>query len=189
VFHGSASGLPGGPNAGHLDADWTAESDQVNARLGTSVATAGDVNGDGFADVIVGAYLYDNGQTDEGRAFVYYGNAGGSLSLTPQQRRAADTAPIAPLGASDSADSFRLALLGRTPFGRGLVKLESEVKPLGTLFDGTGTQASSTWTDTGTAGAALNELVTGLSPATVHHWRVRLLYHPATTPSTATPIR
>jgi len=47
-----------------------------------SVATAGDVNGDGYADVIVGAPLYDGGQKDEGRAYVYHGSAGG-LGLTP----------------------------------------------------------------------------------------------------------
>ena len=46
------------------------------------MATAGDVNGDGYADVIVGAPDYDNGQTDEGRAFVYHGSAGG-LSASP----------------------------------------------------------------------------------------------------------
>ena len=40
-------------------------------------ATAGDVNGDGYDDVIVGAYWYDNGQYDEGRAFAYYGSASG----------------------------------------------------------------------------------------------------------------
>ena len=39
--------------------------------------TAGDVNGDGYADVIVGAPGYDNGQTDEGRAFVFLGSAAG----------------------------------------------------------------------------------------------------------------
>jgi len=32
---------------------------------------------DGYADVIVGAPFCDNGQTDEGRAFVYEGSAGG----------------------------------------------------------------------------------------------------------------
>jgi hypothetical protein len=61
---------------------WIAESDQAFALFGNSVAGAGDVNGDGYDDVIVGAYWYDNGQTDEGRAFVYYGSAGG-LSTTP----------------------------------------------------------------------------------------------------------
>jgi hypothetical protein len=75
VYHGSASGLSTTPN-------WTAESNQGNAEFGSSVASAGDVNGDGFSDVIVGAYLFDNGETDEGRAFVYHGSASG-LSTTP----------------------------------------------------------------------------------------------------------
>ena len=61
---------------------WTAESDQAGAAFGYSVATAGDVNGDGYADVIVGAPYYDNGQADEGRAYVYFGSAGG-LSGNP----------------------------------------------------------------------------------------------------------
>ena len=60
---------------------WTAESDQAYADFGCSVATAGDVNGDGYSDVIVGACGYDNGQTDEGRAYVYHGSAAG-LSAT-----------------------------------------------------------------------------------------------------------
>jgi hypothetical protein len=68
-------GLTGQPS-------WKAQSNQYGARLGYSVGTAGDVNGDGCDDVIVGAYLYDNGQTDEGQAFVYYGSATGP-STTP----------------------------------------------------------------------------------------------------------
>src|SRR3989442_1205237 len=56
---------------------WTVQSNQVLASMGVSVDGAGDVNGDGYADVIVGAYQYDNGQTEEGRAFAYYGSPSG----------------------------------------------------------------------------------------------------------------
>jgi hypothetical protein len=175
IYLGSASGSGSGPA-------WTGESDQAYAYFGDSVATAGDVNGDGFSDVIVGAYGYDNGQEDEGRAFLYYGSGGPGLSLVPRQRRSDDFAPIDLMGLSDSRESFRLCARGRTPFGRGLVKLEWEVKPFGTLFDGTATGTSVGWVDIGTAGATLDDLVGGLSPENLYHWRVRLRYHPATTP-------
>ncbi|MCK5241250.1 FG-GAP repeat protein, partial [bacterium] len=41
--------------------------------FGCSVASAGDVNGDNYADVIVGAPGNDSGGTDAGRAYIYYG--------------------------------------------------------------------------------------------------------------------
>ncbi len=65
---------------------WTAESNQASASFGVSVATAGDVNGDGYSDVIVGASDFDNPTIGEGRAFVYHGSASG-LSVTPLDRR------------------------------------------------------------------------------------------------------
>src|SRR5205823_4656350 len=43
-----------------------------NARAGGSVAGAGDVNGDGFADLIVGASTTDAGGTDRGEAYVVF---------------------------------------------------------------------------------------------------------------------
>jgi len=70
VFHGSGAGLS-------VSADWTAESDQAGAWFGVSVGTAGDVNGDGYSDVIVGASYYE----DFGGVFVYYGSAKG-LSMS-----------------------------------------------------------------------------------------------------------
>lgn len=70
VFHGSSSGLAS-------SAAWAAESNQVQSYFGNSVSGAGDVNGDGYADVIVGAWSYDNGQVDEGRAYVYLGSSSG----------------------------------------------------------------------------------------------------------------
>jgi hypothetical protein len=71
VYHGSATGLPTTPTA-VLD-----DCNQATAYFGHAVSAAGDVNGDGYGDVVVGAYLYDNGNTNEGAAFVYHGSATG----------------------------------------------------------------------------------------------------------------
>jgi hypothetical protein len=51
------------------------QSDQVGAQMGTAAAAAGDINGDGYADVIVGAPYYSHGESHEGAVFVYYGSA------------------------------------------------------------------------------------------------------------------
>jgi hypothetical protein len=56
---------------------WSAEGNQAAANFGTSVSTAGDIDGDGFDEVIVGADDYDNGETDEGAAFLYRGSPRG----------------------------------------------------------------------------------------------------------------
>jgi hypothetical protein len=54
-------------------ADAQLEANQATAAMGTSVAGAGDVDGDGYADAIVGAPSYDAGEADEGAAFVFLG--------------------------------------------------------------------------------------------------------------------
>lgn len=61
--------------------NWTAESNQAGALYGWAVATAGDVNGDGYDDAIVGAPLFENGQTSEGYVWVYHGSASGLIPL------------------------------------------------------------------------------------------------------------
>jgi hypothetical protein len=71
VFHGSASGPGSLP-------DWEIEGTQGGARLGFRVSPAGDVNDDGWDDVIIGEYLYDDGPfADSGRAHVYFGSPDG----------------------------------------------------------------------------------------------------------------
>ncbi|SDH39337.1 Por secretion system C-terminal sorting domain-containing protein [Dyadobacter soli] len=70
VYHGSKNGIVGDPFS-------MLESNQGNAWFGTAVASAGDVNGDGYSDIVIGCYTFDNGQTDEGHAFIYHGGAEG----------------------------------------------------------------------------------------------------------------
>jgi hypothetical protein len=135
------------------------------------------VNGDGYADVVVGAPYFDNGQNDEGRAYLFYGNGGPGVPLRPRQWRVNSNKPIAHLGKSDATSSFRLLVGARTPYGRGLVKLEWEVKPLGATFNGLGTGRSASWQDTGVTGLDLGQVITGLNAGRNYHWRVRLLYH------------
>jgi hypothetical protein len=72
VYLGNANGLSATPI-------FTATGEDVNNHFGYSVDTAGDVNGDGYDDIIVGAYHY---KEFTGRVYVYAGNANG-LSATP----------------------------------------------------------------------------------------------------------
>jgi hypothetical protein len=176
VYFGSNSGL--GPSGTPTNADWMAEGDLANAHFGSSAGGAGDVNGDGYGDIVVGARQYSNGETNEGQARVYYGNAPGGLAVIPQQRRADDSAPVAFGGQSVSPSEVRLSALARTPFGRTQVRLEWEVKPADTPFDGTGLGLGA-WHDSGTTGNALNDLVSGLATDTRYHWRLRIAGRPA----------
>ena len=71
-------------------------------RVGFSVSSAGDTNGDGFADLIVGATLDDDGGTNAGAAYVVFGKAGGISDID--------------VGALTPADGFKV-------FGDGHISL------------------------------------------------------------------
>ena len=61
---------------------WTFEGAGTNSHLGTMVAGAGDVNGDGFPDVVIGEPLYsDEGHPERGRVLLFLGGKAG-LSRT-----------------------------------------------------------------------------------------------------------
>jgi len=170
VYLGSSAGLA-------TTVAWPAESDQASARFGMSVGTAGDVNGDGFADVIVGADAFNNGQSYEGRAFVYYGGGGDGLDRIPRQVRTDGATAVALSGRSDSESEFRLRVRARTPAGRGRVRLQWEAKPLGTSFNGAATGVSAEFL-TGPPGAAgsaanLNQSIASLNEGSFYHWRAR----------------
>ncbi len=70
VYHGSATGPASSP-------DWIADGEQALAHMGWSAAGAGDVNNDGYADVILGVWGYDQEYAHEGRTLVYYGSSSG----------------------------------------------------------------------------------------------------------------
>lgn len=56
---------------------WHAEGDQAYAEFGMSLAGAGDIDGDSFPDLIIGAPYYDAAEFDGGRVFLYSGSASG----------------------------------------------------------------------------------------------------------------
>lgn len=62
---------------------WSTTGGQAGASLGIALAAAGDVNGDGLADLIVGAPNWDGDATDAGQARVHLGSVATGLSLAP----------------------------------------------------------------------------------------------------------
>ncbi len=73
VFLRTPSGLVSAPSQSF-------SGGQAGAGLGHSLAGAGDVDLDGYKDVVLGAPGYDDGQTDEGRAIVLKGSASGLIA-------------------------------------------------------------------------------------------------------------
>ncbi|WP_420385204.1 FG-GAP-like repeat-containing protein [Roseivirga sp.] len=68
LYYGTSSGISDTPG-------WSAEGNQHNAFFGYGISTAGDVNNDGYDDIIIGAMGYDDGQSNTGRAYIYHGSA------------------------------------------------------------------------------------------------------------------
>jgi len=69
IFLGSATGL-------HTTADWT-----ISPACGEFVATAGDVNGDGYDDLLVGDPEGDLTPVRSGSACLYFGHASGPPTI------------------------------------------------------------------------------------------------------------
>jgi hypothetical protein len=115
VYLGGASGVQTPPQK--------IESNQVDARMGHSVATAGDVNGDGYSDVIVGSYLYDSGSANEGVAFIYHGGGTGlnpapAVTLQRDQTEAWFGWSVAPAG-DVNGDGYADVAVGAIHYDNG----------------------------------------------------------------------
>src|SRR5204862_231231 len=72
------------------------QGDQALDFAGFSVASAGDINGDGFADFIVGADGGDDGAPEAGEAYVFLGRAGTFGAVDGTGRLVVDLATFAP---------------------------------------------------------------------------------------------
>ncbi len=173
TYWGSATGLSVTPG-------WTAEGDQ-GARLGFSVAAAGDMNGDGYADVIVGAPYHNGTNLDEGAALLYHGNSTPGRPVVARQLRGGGSrTPVQPWGASWDREGFRVRLTNTSPLGRQRVKVQVEACPSGKVFGDPActTATSPEWEDVKEVGVTLSASVSGLTEGKLYRWRARTLYAP-----------
>jgi len=92
VLFGSTDGLSLVPNT-----TLNSPGSHPFAYFGGAVECLGDINGDGFDDVAVGASLYANPAMEEGAAFVYYGGPGG-ISNDPSTTTSLDNPMHQPNG-------------------------------------------------------------------------------------------
>jgi hypothetical protein len=162
VFHGGPSGISNTPARTFQDCPHSF------CDFGRDVAGAGDFDGDGFSDVLIGAYRY---QSDGGAVFLHLGNGGSGMPVQPLQALGFGGAPRALLGITPNWMDASMRL--RSPAGRTRVQLEVEAKPLGQNFDAQGTLLRSPpyLDNVLNAGDALSFLGTA---GTVYHWRGRL---------------
>ena len=86
--------------------------DESDGNAGVSVSSAGDVNGDGYADLLVGAP--GNGVDGEGAVYVIFGKAGGF-------------APLVDLGALSATDGFKITGEGQLDYAGGSVASAGDI--------------------------------------------------------------
>jgi hypothetical protein len=178
LYLGSASG----PSATW---DWWGQGEESGANLGSSLAGPGDLDGDGFGDLVAGAPLWQLYNTDEGGVFVWHGNSADQpvtarRSWALRARRPSTSVPI-PVGLrSPASDSFDARLVLVPVGGFAVVDIQYEVKPVGVPFDGLGLLDSG-WIDT-RSWTEYTSTLSGLTEDTAYHWRARLLYDPVDDP-------
>jgi methionine-rich copper-binding protein CopC len=97
VIFGKASGFAASMDLSSLDGTngFRLDGVSVNDEVGNSVKSAGDVNGDGYDDLIVGAKYADPNGIDSGAAYVIYGKATGFTAAMS-------------LGSIDGSNGFRI---------------------------------------------------------------------------------
>ena len=170
VFVGSPTGMTsGGPLSAPIRVLGIPSSGSGFILLEVGAA-AGDVNGDGFADVITGS---------QGAALLL-SNTKGRPVLARQRRGDGSGRPVQPGSIAYSNNSFVAELSAWSARGRERAKVELEVCPSGAAFGDAACldQISPSWIDLGTSGVVISETVSGLTPETLYSWRGRVLTIP-----------
>ncbi len=181
VYYGSPAGISSTPGSIPDDAN------ETGAQFGQAVAGAGDVNGDGYSDVIIGAPLKDDVFSNEGLAYVYYGNGNGGLR---NNLRLYNTDLITPLSQANMGDPnlFGAGLYAKSFLGRQKGKLVWETVKNGNPFSETPitnstlytAQASGGYTDLALTGTELKSRVAKVATAFATYIRTRVKYDPVT---------
>ena len=168
-------GSPLGIMPGNFDIVATGEHEYD--QFGSVVAPAGDVNGDGYADLAIAAGGYD---TNRGKVYVYQGNDGGGREgLTRQVRGDGSGFTVQPWGPAYTADSFGVSLQAANPLGRGRARLQVQTCPPALPFGAPACldQISDKWIESSSDGdVQLRTIVRGLEEGTLYRWRARALY-------------
>ncbi len=88
------------------------QGDAAGDQAGTSISSAGDINGDGIDDLIVGAYRSDYGGTDAGQAYVIFGKAGAARANIDLDNLTATDGFIIQGGAAGDRAGFGVSAAG-----------------------------------------------------------------------------
>jgi hypothetical protein len=203
LLHGGLAGPDAGAAFVHVSNSvfieespyWTLLGRVGGRFLGYTVASAGDVNGDGFDDILVAAPSQAIPSAPQAQASLFHGigppdpfstgGLGGGMARGPVQRPTSVLAPLAPLGGTGAlVDGVSLLVANaRSPFGRSDVTLEWELRTPGSPFSGGDAAVTETgWTDSATQGTALEVRPEGLVVDQLFGWRLRIKYRPSTTP-------
>lgn len=163
-------GGPGGPASTPA---LTMPSGAVNDGFGTALAGLGDVNGDGYADLLAGAPHRTNGASI---ARIYRGNTGQGRHIALTQRDQVSQR-LQPTSRSATSSSVVVGARGISVNGAASLRLEVEACPPGAPFGHTSClrQTGARWTLAGGNSEMAVELtLADLNPGTRYRWRARV---------------